>query len=352
MVKRICIFSNTLLSGGAEKQAVLLAKNLQKDHRVILLSYDEKTDPKFQKIIDENEIDVRYLNGNPVAKILNLYQLLKKERIDIIFTYLLKTNLLGGIIGALAGVKSRIGGIRSSRIDPQKIGLQKLLQNSVNTLTVYNNKRAIKLLSEKGFDPTRAVYIPNCVHDIPSKVEREKKSSVIILSVGRFHHAKDYHTAIKAVALLHEKTDGFIYRIIGYGQQESQIRSWIKDYDAGAYIDIVINPSNIEKYYIDADIYFLSSIFEGLSNTVLEAMSYSLPLVLTDVGDNDLLLSNGMNGFMCDPGDHKAMSEALEELLNSHEKRLNYGRESYNRLVNTFSEDIFRQNYNRLIENL
>jgi glycosyltransferase involved in cell wall biosynthesis len=172
------------------------------------------------------------------------------------------------------------------------------------------------------------------------------------LSVGRFHHAKDYHTAIKAVALLHEKTDGFIYRIIGYGQQESQIRSWIKDYDAGAYIDIVINPSNIEKYYIDADIYFLSSIFEGLSNTVLEAMSYSLPLVLTDVGDNDLLLSNGMNGFMCDPGDHKAMSEALEELLNSHEKRLNYGRESYNRLVNTFSEDIFRQNYNRLIENL
>jgi glycosyltransferase involved in cell wall biosynthesis len=352
MVKRICIFTNSLLSGGAEKQAVLLAKNLQKDHRVILMSYDKNTDPKFQKIIDENEIDVRYLNGNPLNKIMELYRLLRKERIEIIFTYLLKTNMLGGLIGAMAGVKKRIGGIRSSRIDQQKAGLQKLLQNSVNTLTVYNNKRAIRLLSEKGFDPTKAVYIPNCVHDIPSPVEREKKAPVVILSVGRFHHAKDYHTAIKAIALLREKNDGFVYRIIGYGQQEEQIRSWIKDYDADTYIDIVINPTDIEKYYLEADIYFLSSIFEGLSNTVLEAMSYSLPLVLTDVGDNDMLLKDRENGFMCQPGDHKAMSDGLEALLGSHEKRIAFGRKSYNRLVNTFSEDIFRQNYNRLIENL
>ena len=177
---------------------------------------------------------------------------------------------------------------------------------------------------------------------------RKQKNFITVLSVGRFHKAKDYETAIKAVSKI--KYKNFKYQIIGYGSLEKDIRNWIIEYSAQDCIELIINPDNINEYYRKADIYLQTSIFEGLSNTVLEAMSFSLPLVLTDVGDNDRLVVDGENGFLCDPGSVDAITKNLEVLFNSVKKRVDFGSRSYHLLKDNDSEEIFKKSYLKLIE--
>ena len=105
----ICIFTNTLLSGGAEKQAVLLAKVLNEKYNIFLvIYYGEKVEHKYLEIVKNNHIKTIYLYGNHLKRIFNLYKFLRREKIDIIFSYLLTTNFLGGLIGKIAGENTQL----------------------------------------------------------------------------------------------------------------------------------------------------------------------------------------------------------------------------------------------------
>ena len=351
--KNICIFTNTLCSGGAEKQAVLLAKALNKKFNVwLVVYYGNQIEDKFLKIIEENGIKTKFLHGNHLTKLLSFFQFLKQERIDVIFSYLLTTNLIGGLIGKMAGVKKTIGGIRTSKLSKRKEFIQKFLQDHINDLTIYNNFKGLDLLAKSGFRSSKAKVILNCFEINTKERVRDKEELVTILSVGRFHEAKNYKTAIKAIYELRKKRTDFIYQIIGYGHLENDIRNWINDFNAQDFVEIIINPENIDKYYQNADVYLMTSIFEGLSNTVLEAMSFSLPLVLTDVGDNDRLVVNSENGYLCDVGDIKQICQKLELLVNDYNKRIEFGLNSYNMLKENYSYEKFQKNYFELIENL
>lgn len=352
-MKNICIFTNTLLNGGAEKQAMLLTKALNTKYKVwLIVYYGEKVEQKFNKIIDDNQIRAIFLLGSHTKKIYELYKFLKEEKISILFSYLLTTNFIGGVLGKYAGVNYTIGGIRSSKLAPRKEFLQKLIQNHINDKTIYNNNKGYKVLSSKGFCSSKAVVIPNCFELETIPLKREEHRSVKIISVGRFHIAKDYKTAIRAVSILRRYNNNFIYQIIGYGIEECNIRNWIDEFSAQDYIEIVINPENLNEYYKAADIYLMTSIFEGLSNTVMEAMSFSLPLIITDVGDNDMLVVDGENGYLCDVGDVIQISERLEVLLNSYEKRIKLGLKSYEILSKNYSYEKFQRNYFDFIENI
>jgi len=123
-------------------------------------------------------------------------------------------------------------------------------------------------------------------------------------------------------------------------------------FDAAHYIYVVINPLTLNEYYEKADIYLMTSIFEGLSNTVLEAMSFSLPLVVTDVGDNDRLVGEKENGFLCNPKNSNQIADCLLDLCLAYEKRIQFGKRSYEILKENYSYEIFQKRYINFIEEL
>jgi glycosyltransferase involved in cell wall biosynthesis len=349
----ICIFTNTLLSGGAEKQAVLLAKVLNEKYNIFLvIYYGEKVEHKYLEIVKNNHIKTIYLYGNHLKRIFNLYKFLRREKIDIIFSYLLTTNFLGGLIGKIAGVEYTIGGIRNSQISKKKLIIQRFLHNSINYKTIYNNFCGVEQLSKLGFKREKSIVIPNCYELTEDPVHRPSKKNVVVLSVGRFYKSKDYYTAIKSIAILKKSFQDLEYYIIGYGILENKVNEWIRYFNASDYIKVIINPDNLEHYYKMANIYLQTSLYEGLSNAIMEAMSFSLPLVVTRVGDNDKLVINGENGYLCTPKDSEKFAVCLLELCNSPELREKFGQKSYQILKYNYSLDKFKQQYIDFIESL
>lgn len=350
-MKNICIFTNTLKSGGAEKQAVLLAKALNDEYQVwLVVYYGEKVEQKFRDIINNNHIQTVYLSGNQITRAISFYQFIKNNNIDVIFSYLLTTNFIAGTISKIVGVKQFYPGIRNSNLPPGKEKLQRLIQNKLSTKTIYNNYRGLERLSNRGFNSKKALVIPNCI-DIPSLDHQEEQNDLpLILSVGRFVKQKDYMTALNVIKELVNRRLQFNYVIVGHGQLEDEIRERIHVLKLDHIVSVVINPPRIVEYYKKADVYFQTSLFEGLSNTVMEAMSYALPCVVTNAGDNSHMIEEGKGGYVTEAKEYRKMVESLSSLIANAEKRKDFGLYNYEKVSENYSLEAFRTRYFNLLE--
>ena len=186
--------------------------------------------------------------------------------------------------------------------------------------------------------------VPNCFIIENKPIKRASQKVLKILSVGRFHYAKDYRTSLEAVKIVSQKVHLF-YKIVGWGELEQDIRQWIANLDMKEIIEIVINPHDLAFYYEEADVFLQTSIFEGLSNTIMEAMSFTLPVVTTDVGDNNRLVIHGETGYLCGAGNVEQIAEQLERLSQDSERRVSMGLKGYDHLKLNYSMSIFQQQY-------
>jgi len=349
----VCIFVNNLLKGGSEKQAVLLANLLKSHYKVsFVIYYSEKIESELLEQLNPDKIEIIKLNGTKIQKLWKYYSFLKYRSPHIIFNYLLFPSFFGGIIGKIAGIKYTIGGIRNAVLEKNKIFLNKLSQNYINKYTIYNNYKGLEFTNKYGFNNKKAIVIPNCIMINKDSVEHTNKEIISILSVGRFNYSKDYFTALKTIKLLNQNKNNFNYTIIGWGQLANQIEKWIDELSLRNNVKIIINPPDLKKYFIKADIFFQTSIFEGLSNTIMEAMNYSLPIVTTKVGDNDKLIIHGKNGYLANVKDTHELSDYIQKLLSSYRLRTEFGKCSYALLKKNYSHEVFKRKYIEFINSL
>lgn len=348
-MKRSAILINTLESGGAEKQSIFLLNALKDKFNVCLIVfYGDHTEEKLVQLIDGGNYNLIKLQGNSLKKLCLLYNIFKSNKVTHLFTYLTKPNFYGAIIGRLAGVEKIYGGIRTSQLPLWKIILEKIASNYFSTATIFNSYTGENVFKGKGIK--KSIVIPNCFTTISAPFKREQKEKLKIITVGRFVPEKDYLTAIKTINILNATSDKFIFQIVGYGPQENEIRNQIEEFGLENNVEIFINPNNISELLNEADIYLSTSLFEGTSNSIMEAMNASLPIVATDVGDNNRLILEGINGFLHNVGDYKSIANSIENLILNYNKRIDLGLES-NRILNeNYSYDIFKTKYLNLIE--
>src|SRR5690606_20319450 len=95
--------------------------------------YGKEIESKYSALIFENNIKLLKLDGNHAFKAYKFYKFLKSHKVQFIFSYLLTTNLIGAIIGKLAGVPERVGGIRNAFLDKQKLEIQRFIHNHLST---------------------------------------------------------------------------------------------------------------------------------------------------------------------------------------------------------------------------
>ena len=352
-INNIIIFSQSLQSGGAEKQAVLLANLLSDTYNVtIIIFYGERTSQRITSLIKTN-INIVLLRGVFLKKIVRLFSIFRNQRPHILFNYLLFPSLIGGIINKLAGNDISIGGIRNALLESNKVMPNRFAANYLNNKTIFNNYTGYNRYINKGFSRKRLLVIPNGINVTTELMFRKNIDKPNILSVGRFEKAKDYYTALNAISGLFKKGEKFNYTIVGWGTQEKEIKDWIEKLNIPKEsVTIIVNPKKLDKYYLKADIYLQTSLYEGLSNTVLEAMSFSLPLVVTNAGDNNKLVSNNINGYIVKPKQVAEIIKSLQILINDHEKRLKFGTRSYNNLINNYSITRLKENYQSIINQL
>jgi glycosyltransferase involved in cell wall biosynthesis len=347
-VKGICIIIPTLYSGGAEKQSVFLAETLRKHFPTYLIVlHPEMIEEKFKEKI--KNINIVKLEGNYFKKGVSLYRFMKKHGINYIFSYLLSGNFYNGFIGGLTRVPHRIGGIRNAELAPKKILFEKILHNFLLHQTISNSYSAKHKLKLLGFKEEKFHIIHNAFELKTNIIERNNEGVVKILSVARFVPQKDYFTALEAIKILkgklNLKTNPFQYLLIGYGQLEQEIRNKVEELELSDVVQIIINPENLFEYFKKSDIFLSTSLFEGMSNSVMEALSYSLPVVTTDAGDMEYLVRDGHNGYLCEFKNPNQIADNLEKIIVNSKKRATMGRNSYSLLKDNFSLEIFEKKY-------
>jgi glycosyltransferase involved in cell wall biosynthesis len=351
----IVVFIPTLESGGAEKQAVLLTKALQSEFNSILVVWKGNlVAPKFMSYIDDNEIQTIFLKGNLILRFYNLYLLLKTAKVRFIFNFLASNNFFGTLAGKLAGVSTIMGGIRNADIPRLKLMLQRCLHNHFLDFTIFNNYVGKENLIKKGFEKGKCIVIPNCFELSSEPIVRDNKDLVTIISLARFVPQKDFHTALMAIHYLVNKINiksiDIKYCIVGYGEQEKIIQAWITELGLEKHVKIFINPKNALDILKESDIFLSSSLFEGTSNSIMEAMSFSLPIVATDAGDNKYLVENNKNGFISPIKNYEQLAKNLAKLVENYELRNELGLYGYHKVKNDYSMAAFRNQYLTLIE--
>ncbi len=353
----IAVICKTLLKGGAEKQALVLAKLLADNGiDVILINwYGERVDQRNLKFISDNSIRYYPMSGSYLRKLNKFQKIVKHDEISIILSYLTLANFVSGVSKIFNNNVISIGGIRNEKLPFHKLILEKLIHNFLNDATVFNNYSAKEKFVKRGFRPDKIYVIHNAIlSNISQSGEKTSNGEIKIITVGRFVKQKDYITALNAFSnlVVRNSEKNFIYYIVGYGPLERNIISQAEKLNVSQKIKIIINPPDILDILRKSDIFLSTSLFEGVSNSIMEAMATGLPIVATNVGDNSYLIKNGQNGFLVPCKNVEQIVDKLEYLSGSEEIRRNFGRNSVKIIESEFSKKKLYDSYISLFSRL
>ena len=333
-----------LNDGGAEHTLFKICKydNFNK-HIVISL-----TGPgKYFSLLKKLKIKVYCFNAGffSIHKFFFLIRLLRLLNPDIVQTWLVHADFVGGIAARLASIKKIIWNVRYSDL---KLGSAKLttiiiikilskLSYLIPKFIVIASKRAKKIYEIEGYDKKKLRFIPNG-YDFsilkPSKFQKinfQKKNKIkkkipLIGKVARYDPKKDHLNLIKALSLIRSKNINFSCVLIGTNINQSNIKlvSKIKELKLSNHVKLLGQNDDITKVMNGLDVYIQSSSYgEGFPNVVAEAMSCGTPCVVTDVGDARFIV--GKNGWIVPPNNSiklaKAIEKALSEIGTSHWSR-------------------------------
>lgn len=139
-----------------------------------------------------------------------------------------------------------------------------------------------------------------------------KLSNKTFLAVGRLINLKGFDLLIEAWALVCQNNGDWILRIVGSGEEETNLKNIARSLGIIERVDFVPNTSDIDSYYEAASFFCLSSRFEGLPMVLLEAQSYGLPVISFDceTGPSEII-TNDLNGFLIPSNSILELSKSL-----------------------------------------
>ena len=153
----------------------------------------------------------------------------------------------------------------------------------------------------------------------PMEIKEVKKCSLHskqIVSVGRLTYQKGFDMLIDVAKDVLEKNKEYKWLILGDGEDKDRLQEKINKYNLQDRLILKGKVSNVEDYYKNSSLYVMTSRFEGLPMTLLEAKSYKMPIVSFDcpTGPSEIIRNN-INGYLVKANDIKEMSNKVNSVL-------------------------------------
>lgn len=161
----------------------------------------------------------------------------------------------------------------------------------------------------------KGVVIPNPVSSgLPPLADGKREKTIV--AVGRLEPQKNHKMLLKAFSLFHKKYPGYTLHLYGDGSLKNELETLAGELMIQDCVIFEGFVSNVTDQIKKAGIYALSSDYEGISNSLLEAMAMGLPSVSTDcpIGGSRLCIRSGENGILTPVGDAAAFAEALGQI--------------------------------------
>ena len=140
------------------------------------------------------------------------------------------------------------------------------------------------------------------------------KTKNAFISFCRLEPQKNLSMAIKAFAKFYKNHPEYEYHIFGNGELKEELEQQIQDSDLNGVVKIFPFKKNILQEAKNYRMFILSSDYEGLSNSMIEAVSMGMPSICTDcpIGGAKMVIHNGINGFLVPVGDCDGMAKAMD----------------------------------------
>lgn len=162
--------------------------------------------------------------------------------------------------------------------------------------------------------------IQNGVDLAPFQKSQPKKHDVFtLLFVGRLDQIKGLNFLIEALSDWDYKNKPLTLRIIGEGPARNDLERQAKDNQHIRFLGKIIGDAVIKEYK-KAHLFVLPSLSEGQPLTILESFAAECPVLATKVGDNELFVEDGKNGFLAPPQDMLALRKGIEKAFDLHTK--------------------------------
>lgn len=296
---------------------------------------------------------------------IHFFLIFRKYKFDIVHTHSSKTGFLGRIAARLAGVPKiihTVHGFPFHYAQPLPIRffyqvLEKLVSPFCNSIIFVNNFEREFAIKYKIVQEIKALTIYNGIELVNKKSKHSsfKKDNIFIFgSVLRFEKIKNIVNTIKVAIEVCKVNNKIVFYFIGDGKLLSECRQMILKANLEENIILPGWKNNISEWLAKFDVYLLFSIAEGLSISILEAMSMSLPIVASDVKGNNELVSKD-NGILVPINDIDRLTAVLLSLPDKKEKLKKMGENSHKLIKEKFNivdfvrkyQDVYDQEYNQ-----
>jgi len=173
----------------------------------------------------------------------------------------------------------------------------------------------------------------------------------ILGTIARFDPIKNHTMMLKAFSLVLEDQPNTTLIIVGDGEERDNIEHCINELQLNTNVILTGYQSKPQHYLALMDIYLLSSLSEGTSMTLLEAMSLSKPCVVTDAGGNPEIIIDGKNGLVTPNDDYYAFAHACLNLINNSLIQKQYSQNAFHHYSHLFTTNKMNSFYSSIYKN-
>ncbi len=377
MIEIIHLTSSFGLGGGAEANLLRLVSNMDRARfRNTIVTMTEGVQHKrLFADLARSGISVHSLKmrrGIPnLAATIRLFKIIRRTRPQILQTWMYHADLLGTLVGKLARVPFLAWNLRCSSLSiNDKRYRSKFIVKILAKLSWFpgvilaNSQAGIQFHRSVGYSPHNWLYIPNSLDTLAFRPDqnaaiwlraelRLDREVRLVGLIARFHPSKDHATFIEAAGELaaDEPTAHFVLAGTGITTDNDRLMCLINSTGFPERFHLLGHRTDIDHITAGLDISCSSSISEGSSNIITEAMACGIPCVATDVGDSSIVL--GKFGKTVLPRDPHAFAHACKELLNlSFEERHALGLAARARAEQCFSLSSIVAQYEQLYEDV
>ena len=298
--------------GGAQRVIVNLANQAFLDGNEVSILLTGDNGDSVYELTDGVRVLYPGASAKKMSKMSMLRKIIVNEKPDVIVSFLTMVNVLILTLSLGTGIPVII----SERNDPdycsdKEKSLAKFSYRLAKAIVVQTD--SIKRKIEKFY--TKTIYV------IPNPVvvgEKRKKTYEIthsIVAVGRLNPQKNYYLMLDAMKMFRKTHGDYILHIYGDGDIKNNLIEYSKKLGIGNNVVFHGNDPDVKSKIINADFFIMSSDFEGMPNSLAEAMALGLPVISTncDGGGAADLIEDNVNGRLVDKGNAEMLSRAMCE---------------------------------------
>lgn len=319
-MKRIMFVCNRLGGGGAERVITILANYLAyKKYEVEILSFLDYHDT--YDIHNEIKNKVIYCKSKnsllkKIERIVRLRKIIKNNKDAIIISFEYFVNMQ--TIVATLGLKNKV--IISERNDPSQQGNRFIIDKMRGFLYRFANILVCQTEDAKNYFSKRVqrkstIILNPIMPNLPERFTGIRKKEIVTFC--RIEAQKNLKMMIDAFVLLNEDYPEYTLSIYGEGSKKQELIKYVNSIGYSEKVKFYGFTDDIHNKITDKAMFVSSSDYEGLSNSMIEALGVGLPCVVTDCpcGGARMVIKNNENGLLVPVGDINSLYEGMKRII-------------------------------------